>query len=275
VDERFFIFIVIVSLMGLGLLASLVLVLDARATSRKLRGEVAALRAALLNAAIATSGAVDARTLYRELSARGVARPAEPSPATRPAPAVQRATVPDAPRAPRPANADGDETVVVSTDERPSLLSDPRAEGGTLVSIPASDAESPPFKRVTLGTLLLAVGIKPGEDRPAQAVLSQAQSEIKALADLAWAVGEEGEDVDFAELGSSLTGINRRLDVVGELFDPALNKPHFARLAKEPEPSEDHAGAPEETDDEAEPSEDRPRASAPDSGESQNQKTEE
>lgn len=95
------------------------------------------------------------------------------------------------------------------------------ADGDTLVSVPAFDAEGNPRpKRVSLDILLAAIGIRPNEQEPGLAVISQAQSELLALGELASRIGPDtDEPPDVSHMGIALIGISRRLDVAVELFD--------------------------------------------------------
>lgn len=97
----------------------------------------------------------------------------------------------------------------------------PRKDGNPRVAVPAFDAKGDPRpKRVNLNTLLMAVGISPHEPEPGLAVLTQAQSELRALGELASQIGQDAdESPDISHLGITLLGIYRRLDVAAELFD--------------------------------------------------------
>jgi hypothetical protein len=91
----------------------------------------------------------------------------------------------------------------------------------SFVSVPAFDAEGNPRpKRVNLDTLLEAVGIGPNEAEPGLAVITQAQSELLALGELAAQIRPDtDESPDISHMGVALIGISRRLDVALELFD--------------------------------------------------------
>lgn len=127
-----------------------------------------------------------------------------------------------APREPRPAGAQGGEVGPIDdADEHASAHRNPRRDGKTRVSVPAFDAEGNPRpKRVNLDTLLAAVGIGPNEPEPGLAVITQAQSEVRALGELASYIDPDTQDPpDISHLGFALIGISRRLEVAVELFD--------------------------------------------------------
>jgi hypothetical protein len=135
---------------------------------------------------------------------------------------VQIVRMSPAPREPRPADAHGEEIGPIDhADEHASVHPHPQKGVDTLISVPTFDAEgNPRSRRVRLDVLLGAVGIDLKEVEPGLAVITQAQSEILALGELASRIGPDTDEFpDISHLGIALIGISRRLDVAVELFD--------------------------------------------------------
>jgi hypothetical protein len=135
---------------------------------------------------------------------------------------VQIVRMSPAPREPRPAGTHGEEIGPIDhADEHASVHPNPWKGGVTRVPVPAFDAEGNPRpRRVRLETLLEAVGIGPNEREPGLPVITQAQSEIIALGELASRIGPDTDELpDISHMGIALIGISRRLDVAIELLD--------------------------------------------------------
>lgn len=96
----------------------------------------------------------------------------------------------------------------------------PPKEGDVWISVPAFDVEGNPRpQRVRLETLFKAVGIDPNELEPGLAVITQAQTEIMALGELASQIRPDTHPPpDISHMGIALIGISNRLDIAVELF---------------------------------------------------------
>jgi len=93
------------------------------------------------------------------------------------------------------------------------------------VPVPAFDAEGNPCpKRLKLGVLLRGVGINQDGWDPALSIIVQAQTELRAFAELASQLGPAHCGVeDLSELGFALEDICRRLDIAHELLGRPQN----------------------------------------------------